>query len=89
MNREREITVGVHCGVHGRVAAELARLVRTKKAGLEIITPERSADCGSILEILALGISRGSRIRVRANGPDAGSLLEQACSLLIGTGAGA
>jgi len=84
MKVEKEITVGVHCGIHGRVAAELAQLVNRTGARLEILSPQRSADCASILEILALGISRGSRIRVRATGKAAASVLAQACSLLTG-----
>ena len=81
---EREITVGVHCGVHGRVATGLARLAGQPDTRLEIRFGEQVAECSSILEILALGISRGSRITVRAIGRTAAPVLEQACELLTG-----
>jgi phosphocarrier protein len=86
MKMEKDITVGVHCGIHGRVATELARLAGRTGTRLEIITRNRTADCASILEILALGISRGSRIQVRATGEEAGAVLARACSLLTGKG---
>ena len=83
---EKEITVGVHCGIHGRVAAELAKLARASGVQLELQSPQGIADCSSILDILALGISRGSRTRVCAAGPDADTVLARACLLLSGTG---
>lgn len=82
----REITVAVHCGVHGRIAADLARITRESGVRILLGSGNKEVDCGSILEILSLGISEGKRIQVRVTGPSSESVLDRVCSLLTDEG---
>jgi phosphotransferase system HPr (HPr) family protein len=81
---EREITVAVHCGVHGRVAADLARIARQSGTRVAIRVGDTDIECSSILEILSLGLSRGYRIRIRVDGRAQEQILDQVCALLTG-----
>ncbi len=81
---EREITVAVHCGIHGRVAAELARIARESNTRVEIRVGDKTVECSSILELLSLGLSRGRRIRIWADGRAPEQILDQVCALLTG-----
>jgi len=81
---EREITVAVHCGVHGRVAADLARIARESGTRVEIHVGDMAVECSSILEILSLGLSRGRRIRIWVDGRAPEQILDQVSALLTG-----
>ena len=44
-----EMEVLVHCGVHGRVAVQLAEIAEEKKVELHIASGGRQVSCNSIL----------------------------------------
>ena len=76
--------MAVHCGVHGRVDADLARIARESGARIEIRVNDKTVECSSILEILALGLSSGSRIRICVNDSAPEQTLDLVCRLLTG-----
>lgn len=80
---ERSVQVVNRLGLHARAAA---RLVRTASAFQSAIRLERedskmSADAKSILSVLMLAASRGTALRVSADGADERDALEAVCAL--------
>jgi multiphosphoryl transfer protein len=70
---QHDFTLRNAVGLHARPAATFVRLVaglgsRVKVANLDR-APDAPVDGRSILAVLALGASRGSRIRVMVEGP--------------------
>ena len=84
----REIRVLRPEGLHARPAAALVRLAAEHGAAVWIARagdlPGADADARSITEVLALGIRRGEKVRVWAEGPDADALLSRIADLLAG-----
>lgn len=67
-------------GLHARPAALLARLVGTFDAEVRV----DGADAGSVLEVMALGVRQGQRVRLEASGPEAGEAIEAVVDMLEG-----
>jgi phosphotransferase system HPr (HPr) family protein len=57
-------------GLHMRPAARIVHLAKEWKAKIMMCCNNKSADSCSILELLALGASKGDEIAVIAQGPD-------------------
>lgn len=68
------VTLTNPSGLHARPAAVLVRLVRSFDASVTL-TPVGSdhapVDAASVIGLMALGATQGTRLRLRANGPDA------------------
>lgn len=75
----REIRVRRREGIHARPAASLVRIAAEHGSPVWIARvgdpPGADADARSIIEVLALGIRRGERVRVWAEGSDAEATL--------------
>ena len=80
--------VDVHCGVHGRVAVDLAKIAEQSNVDLRIRSGDREVHCGSILELLSLALVQGSSITVRAEGDNAAGALDAVRRLLTGENTG-
>lgn len=77
MNRgARTLVVANERGVHGRVATALAEIAARHQVRLVIIKSAECADCSSILDVLALGLVQGTRLRVEAEGMRAEEALQ-------------
>jgi len=79
-----KMEVLVHCGVHGRVAVQLAEIAEDKKVELHIASGGRQVSCNSILELLGLALVQGTRISVRVEGEKAEDALQAVKKLLMG-----
>ena len=79
-----EMEVLVHCGVHGRVAVQLAKIAEEKKVELHIASGGRQVSCNSILELLGLALVQGTKISVRIRGDKAEDALQAVRKLLMG-----
>ena len=80
----RNVRVVNRLGLHARAAA---RLVRTASAFCSSVRLERadrsaSADAKSILSVLMLAASRGTELRVEAEGADEEEALAAVCGLI-------
>jgi phosphocarrier protein HPr len=69
-------------GVHCRVAAKLAEIVTAHKVQVLITAKTGTADCASILEVLSLALTQGSRVSLTAEGQDAAQAAEAIDRLL-------
>ncbi|MBR0600584.1 HPr family phosphocarrier protein [Sinanaerobacter chloroacetimidivorans] len=67
---QQEVTIINKSGLHARPAAEFARAASLFRSSVSILHKDQTINAKSIINILAGGIIRGSRIVIRAEGPD-------------------
>jgi phosphocarrier protein len=79
---EADLLVGHEAGLHARPAALFTQTAQRFRCEVTVAHNEQTANAKSILSILALGVSQGTTVRVRAQGPDAAEAL-QALSKLV------
>ena len=72
----RVVKVSNREGLHARAATELAKLVRRFQADVAILKNQDRADCGDVLEILALGAAVNEELLLEASGQEAEEALE-------------
>lgn len=72
---EREVEVRNPSGLHARPAAAFVKAAGTLGSEVRVTNltrnPEKSASARSVLAVMGLGVSRGHRIRLSAEGEDA------------------
>ncbi len=68
-------------GLHARPAAELVKLAGRFAARIQV----NGRDARSLLGILALGLRKGDRVRIEADGPDAAEAVDAVRDLLEST----
>jgi phosphocarrier protein HPr len=80
---ERQLEVSNRLGLHARAAAKLVRTASAFKCDVRLERCDRSgsADAKSILSVLMLAASRGTKLRVVANGEDEVEAIEAICVL--------
>ena len=74
-----EVTVKSPLGLHGRPAAHIVKMVSAHHCQVTLTNLEsgESGDCGSILSLLVLAASQGTRMRLHAVGDDAPAATEE------------
>ena len=82
---ERSVTVVNRLGLHARAAARLVRAASAFRSNVHLERADRSAaaDAKSILSVLMLAASRGTSLRVVAEGDDEGAALDAVCDLIV------
>jgi len=81
----REVVVGHKLGLHARVSARLVHLSQQYQSRILISRPgdaDAGADARSILSILLLAASCGTRVRVAAEGEDEREAVDALCRYL-------
>ncbi len=84
---ERVFTVHAELGLHARPAGVFVMVAKRFAAQIEVARAEGSddwVDGRSILSLLSLAASRGTRLRVRAEGADAADAVEALGRLIEG-----
>jgi len=71
---ERELEIRNRLGLHARAAARFVHTASRFRSRVSVTRGERTMDGKSILGILLLAASRGTRLRLRVDGAD-----EQEC----------
>ena len=79
---QKNITVNIHQGVHGRVATKLARITQQHKVLLHILRENEELDCSSVLDVLSMGFTAGTRVMFRVQGEKARQALADVEKLL-------
>jgi len=67
---EREITISNRLGLHARAAAKFVQAASRYRARISLSRDGQNVDGKSILGILMLAAAQGSRLVLRADGPD-------------------
>jgi phosphocarrier protein HPr len=57
-------------GLHARSAAKIAEIARTAKSKIWIIREREKADAASIIDMLTLACSKGTRVTISADYPE-------------------
>jgi phosphocarrier protein len=85
MALEQEFVVASELGLHARPAGELAALAARFGAEVEVARAgsEDWVSARSVLSLLSLAASRGTRLRLRAEGADAAEALAALGELLV------
>jgi phosphotransferase system HPr (HPr) family protein len=79
----RTVTVASASGLHARPAATFAQAAAA--TGLDIVlqtSTGETADAGSLLEVMTLGVDSGDEVTLLADGPDADDVLDRLAALL-------
>jgi phosphocarrier protein len=79
---EREYVVRSELGLHARPAGEFAGLAGRFEAEVEVSRGDEWVSGRSVLSLLSLAAAQGTRLRVRAVGPDAEEAVEALGRLL-------
>ena len=79
---EKNLTVNVHQGVHGRVATKLARIVQKHNVLMHILRENEELDCSSVLDVLSMGFTAGTSVLFRVQGKKASKALADVEKLL-------
>jgi phosphocarrier protein len=72
---EREITIINKLGLHARAAAKFVTTASEFNADIKVIKEDRSVNGKSIMGVMMLAASKGTAIKVQADGDDAESAL--------------
>jgi phosphotransferase system HPr (HPr) family protein len=83
---ERSVSVVNRLGLHARAAARLVRTASAFQCAVRLERADRraSVDAKSILSVLMLAASRGTELRVVAEGADEVVALGAVCALIAG-----
>jgi len=79
---ERQLIIKNQLGLHARAAAKMVQLSNSYASDFSIQFNGQDVDGKSILSILTLACPLGSKILLRADGPDADKLLDAAERLI-------
>jgi len=77
-----EIEIVNKLGLHARAAAQLVRTAGNFGSEIRIEGNGSEADAKSIMSVMMLAASRGTRVRVTAEGEDAAEAIEAITSLV-------
>jgi phosphocarrier protein len=72
---EREITIINKLGLHARAAAKFVTTASEFNADIKVIKEDRAVNGKSIMGVMMLAASKGTSIKVQADGDDAESAL--------------
>ena len=67
---EKSVVIENESGLHARPAAQLSNFVKGYEGSVVIINGDRSGDAKSILNLLSMGIKKGTEIKVQVTGED-------------------
>jgi phosphocarrier protein len=73
---EREFEVQLELGLHARPAGQFVTLASRFESEIEVGRGGEWVSGRSVLSILSLAAARGTRVRIRAVGPDAETAVE-------------
>ncbi|HIJ56184.1 MAG TPA: HPr family phosphocarrier protein [Deltaproteobacteria bacterium] len=69
-------------GLHARAAAMVSKIVQNAAAGVWMMKDGERIDAASVLDILTLAGSKGSKIRIEIEDPSDSDILDELASLI-------
>jgi len=79
----REVQVVNPLGIHARPAGKICQTAGRFTSQIFLETEAGAVDAKSILDILTLAAPRGTRVCIRAHGPDAQEAVEAVAQLFV------
>jgi phosphocarrier protein HPr len=81
--KECEVVIKHELGLHARPAALFVQTAnKYKDTQIEIVKDGKSGNAKSILNVLALGVGKGAKITIKAEGPEEDKALEDLVGLI-------
>ena len=77
-----DLAIANALGLHARAAAKFVHTAGRFSAKIRVARGGREVDGKSIMGLLLLAASRGSSIRITADGPDEGDAIAALCALV-------
>ncbi len=81
MMKEEQIEVSNKLGLHARAAAKLVHTASRFESDVTIGTDDEEVNAKSILGLLTLAATKGSKLKIRANGRDEDAAVEAVVEL--------
>jgi phosphocarrier protein len=81
---EKEVIIRNEVGLHARPAAEFVEVARRFDCDITILCNGNVANAKSMLRVLALGIKKGTVIKLVTDGADEDEALAALCELIEG-----
>ncbi|MBI3451015.1 MAG: HPr family phosphocarrier protein [Acidobacteria bacterium] len=81
---EKEIVISNRLGLHARAAAKFVQAASRFRARINLSRDGQNVDGKSILGILMLAAAQGSRLMLRADGPDESEAVGALAALVDG-----
>ena len=82
MTLARQVVIQCEDGLHARPAMQFAELVKGFRSSITLVKGKRRVDGKSTLELLTLGVDRGSELLVEVDGDDEQEAMEVAVNFL-------
>ncbi len=76
------VVVGNQMGLHARVATMMVQTMRKFASKVTLIKDDMEVDARSVLGLLLLAATPGSRILIRAHGPDSKEAIQEITRLI-------
>ena len=84
MMAERSVTVANRNGLHARPAAEVVKLAARYKSDITLVRDDLEVNGKSIMGVMMLAAEYGSKLLLRASGPDADQAVGALADLISG-----
>jgi len=78
----KEITINNQVGLHARPATFFIQKANEFRSGIWIERDDRRVNAKSLLGVLSLGVTKGSSIRIIADGSDEQLAIDALCDLI-------
>ena len=78
----KEITIKNKSGLHSRPSTLLVETAKKFSADIHLILDQMSVNCKSILDVMSLGCTHGTRLTITARGKDAEKALDALAKLI-------
>lgn len=78
----RDVTIVNRLGLHARAAAKLVNLAGRFSARIELVTAAKRADAKSIMSVLMLAATKGTELKLDADGDDAEAAAQEIAALI-------
>lgn len=79
----KEITIMNKTGIHARPATMLVKLATGYKSNIHILKEGKTANSKSLINLLSMGITAGSKITVKTEGEDEQVAMDAIADFLI------
>lgn len=82
MSAERRVVIGSKAGLHARPASLIVKESARYSSELELVTPSKTVNLKSLISVMALGLTQGTEVTVKATGTDEAEASLAVASLL-------
>lgn len=79
---KQEVTITAPNGLHTRPAAQFVKEAKTFSSDITVTSNKKSASAKSLFKLQALGLAKGSKVTIQAQGDDEQKAVEHLVKLM-------